>query len=420
MSVLAPGRGKGAASVSVEQSRVELAARIERRRDEIEQAVLTRVLAVADLPRTSSPEYVEGLRTSVAVVLELGIALVTHDEKRATPIPAALLTQARVAARNSVSLDTVLRRYFAGYTLLSDFLIEEAAGDDRLRGPALKDLLRAQASFFDRLLIAISEEHRRETSEQPGTPEERRAECVGRLLAGEFVDTSELAYELDAWHLGMLAAGPGAEEAIRELVQPLDGRLLTVCGDGETVSAWLGARRRLYPAEITCLASGWPPRISIAIGEPEKGLTGWRLTHRQAQAAFTVAMRSSSQFIRYADVVLLASAMQDDLLATSLRNLYSSPLDKESDGGQTSRKTLRAYFTAERNVSSAAALLGVSRRTVANRLRRIEDQLGHSLGSAWAQIEVALRLEDLASAPKGPADSVTDDFQAIATSKSGN
>ena len=410
MSVLTPGRGRGAASpVSLEQSRAELAVRIEGRRGEIEEAVLTRVFAVADPPRTISPDYVEGLRTAVAAALEFGIAVVARGEKRSSPVPAVLLTQARVAARNGISLDTVLRRYFAGYTLLGDFLIEEAEGDDRLRGAALKDLLRAQASLFDRVLAAISEEHSREAGGQPGTPDKRRAECVGRLLAGEFVDTSDLAYDLDAWHLGMLAAGPGAAQAIRDLVQPLDGRLLTVPGDEGTVSAWLGARRRLCPAEITSLASGWPPQISIAVGEPEKGLAGWRLTHRQAQAAFAVATRSSRRFIRYADIALLASAMQDDLLVTSLRNLYLSPLDKESDGGEIARKTLRAYFGAERNVSSAAAILGVSRRTVANRLRRIEERLGHSLSSDLAEIEVALRLEDLAASPSGLVDGGLDE-----------
>jgi hypothetical protein len=43
-----------------------------------------------------------------------------------------LLVQARLAARSDVSLDIVLRRYFAGYSLLGDFLVGEA---DRLGWP---------------------------------------------------------------------------------------------------------------------------------------------------------------------------------------------------------------------------------------------------------------------------------------------
>ncbi len=404
--MLAPGRGSSPSSTAeLEQARAGLALRLEGRRGEIEQAILTRVFAVADPVETANPEYVDGLRAAVCAALEYGIAIVRLGEKRSPPIPAILLTQARIAARNGINLDTVLRRYFGGYTLLGDFLIEEAEGDDLLRGPALKDLLRAQASLFDRLLASISEEHRRESGGRPGTPEARRAECVRKLLAGELVDTTELAYQLDAWHLGMHSVGPEAAQAVRDLARTLDGRLLIVSGDEGTISAWLGRRRQLDPAEIERLASGLPAQISIAIGEPEEGLAGWRLTHRQARAAFAVATRGSRQFIRYADVALLASAMQDDLLAISLRSLYLAPLDKESDGGQVSRGTLRAYFAAERNVSSAAAILGVSRRTVANRLRRIEDQLGHSLSSILAEIEVALRLEDLSASPNAPVQS---------------
>lgn len=402
MPVLASGRGGGFSSASREQARAGLALRLEGRRGEIEQAVLTRVFAVADPVETANPEYMDGLRAAVGAALEYGIAIVRLGEKRSPPVPAILLTQARIAARNGVNLDTVLRRYFGGYTLLGDFLIEEAEGDDLLRGPALKDLLRAQASLFDRLLAAISEEHSREAGGRPSTSEERRAECVRKLLAGEFVDTAELAYELDAWHLGMLAAGPGAAEAVRDLVKPLDGRLLIVPSGEGTVSAWLGGRRQVDPAEFKHLvSSNWPAQISLAIGEPGEGLAGWRFTHQQARAALQVGMRSSKQLVRYADVALLASAMQDDLLAASLRRLYLIPLERESDGGEISRKTLRAYFSAERNVSSAAAILGVSRRTVANRLGRIEARLGCSLSSALAEIEVALRLEDLAASPNG-------------------
>jgi DNA-binding PucR family transcriptional regulator len=60
------------------------------------------------------------------------------------------------------------------------------------------------------------------------------------------------------------------------------------------------------------------------------------------------------------------------------------------------RHTLRAYFAAERNVSSAAAALGVTRQTVTNRLRVIEETLDRPLGVWATEIEAALRMEELA------------------------
>jgi DNA-binding PucR family transcriptional regulator len=91
---------------------------------------------------------------------------------------------------------------------------------------------------------------------------------------------------------------------------------------------------------------------------------------------------------------LLAAVGRDELLAGSLRQLYLAPLEQTRDGGRVARRTLRAYFRAERNVSSTAAALGVDRRTVTNRLRAIEELLGRPLGSAATDLEIALRLED--------------------------
>ncbi|HWO47309.1 MAG TPA: helix-turn-helix domain-containing protein, partial [Solirubrobacterales bacterium] len=94
------------------------------------------------------------------------------------------------------------------------------------------------------------------------------------------------------------------------------------------------------------------------------------------------------------DVAVLASIARDELLATSLRRLYLEPLERMRDGGKVARQTLRAYFDAERNISSTAAALGVDRRTVRNRLRAIEDSLGRPLTGSLADLEIALRLDD--------------------------
>jgi hypothetical protein len=218
---------------------------------------------------------------------------------------------------------------------------------------------------------------------------------VRQLLAGETIDTPELAYDLDGWHVGIVVTGRQASDAVRELATALGRPLLLVQGDDGVVWAWLGGQRKLGASDFDLGAAIWPTQNPLAIGEPAQGRSGWRLTHRQAQAALPVALRGRPSFVRYADVALLASLLQDDLLATSLRELYLIPLSEERAGGKVLRETLRAYLSTERNASSAAALLGVSRRTVANRLQAVEAKLGRPLGSTLAGIEAALHLEDL-------------------------
>jgi hypothetical protein len=389
---VSPGIAMGSA-VSARQALYE---RLQGRREEIEQAVLTRAYGVSDPSGIADPEYVEGLRNAVSAAIDYGLAAIQSTERHQAAIPPVLLVQARIAARNGISLDTVLRRYFAGYALLGDFLIEEAERGD-LRGNALKDMLRAQASVFDRLLAAVGEEHARKSGARIDTAEERRAVLVERLLAGERLDTTALAYDLEANHLGLLAKGPGAVEAIRGLAPTLNRRTLLLRREEGVVWAWLGGHQPVDVANLERLIPASHPDLSLAIGEPGEGPAGWRLTHRQAKVALPIALRSGRSLVRYVDVALLASIARDDLLATSLRQIYLAPLERERDGGKMARETLRAYFAAGRNMSSAAAALGVSRQAAAKRIASIEERLGRASNTRWLEVEAAIRMEELSA-----------------------
>jgi PucR-like helix-turn-helix protein/diguanylate cyclase with GGDEF domain len=378
-----------------ERARDVLAARLRSRRSEIEQVALNRIYAISDPTEARDPAYTEGLRAALSAAVDYALAALERGEERAPPLPAALLAQARVAARNGVGLDTVLRRYFAGYSLFADFLIEETEDGDLLGSRDLQDLLRGQAALFDRLVSSVSDEYSREVQSRPGSTEQRRAERIERLLAGELIDTSGLAYDFERFHLGLVATGEGAGATVRELTGVLDCHLLSIRRDGGYICAWLGSRDRFDPCELMRrVSSRWPPHSALGIGEPGEGLAGWRLTHRQALAAISIALAGRERIVRYVDAALLASMLKDDLLATSLRQIYLAPLERERDRGAVAHQTLRAYFAAERNVSSTAAALGVTRRTVAHRLQMIESRLGCQLNARAAELEIALRLAE--------------------------
>jgi DNA-binding PucR family transcriptional regulator len=55
---------------------------------------------------------------------------------------------------------------------------------------------------------------------------------------------------------------------------------------------------------------------------------------------------------------------------------------------------LRAFLDAGCNVSAAAAALGVTRQTVASRLRVIEHQIGRPVDACLAELDLALRMHD--------------------------
>jgi PucR C-terminal helix-turn-helix domain/GGDEF-like domain len=380
---------------SLDEARSALASRLREHLPEIQAAIATRVYAISDPNDVADPAYLQGLNTALAAAIDHRLVVLEVGERRAPAVPPVLLAQARLDARDGVSLDTVLRRYYAGSTLFGDFLVKEAEQAE-VPNSALRHLLGAQATLGDRLLAVVSAEHARETENRPSSSAERRRECVKSLLAGELVDHSELGYDLDAHHLALMAKGEGSPEVMRVLAGKLDRRLLAVCREEESIWAcWLGGRRRLEAEQAQrALGEISLDRVFVTVGEPGEGLSGWRFSHRQAKAALPIAERRGQPILRYADVVLPASILRDDLVATSLHQLYLEPLEKARDGGKVARETLRAYFVAERNISSTAAALGVDRRTVTNRIRAIEELFGRPLKEVATELETALRLDD--------------------------
>jgi hypothetical protein len=380
----------------VPNSGASLGAQLRARLAEIDQVARARVYAVSD-PESYGPEYAHGLKATVAVAVEHVISVIEGSE-RDPQIPAALLNQARMAARSAVGLDIVLQRYSKGFTLFTEFLLEVAEQCGHPGGAELGEPMRALAGLYELILRGITEEYRLESARLSRSPERKRAERVMRLLEGEMVDTHDLEYDFEGHHLGLVAHGQAARAAVCELAKATDCRLLIVHPDEERAWAWLGSREGIERETLDrVLASSWPAHVRLALGGPGRGMTGWRLTHRQAAAALSLAHGEASGVVRYADNPLLVAAIGDEVLAASLYEIYLAPLSRSRNEGIVLRKTMRAYIAANRNVKSASHALGVSRQTVNNHLKAAEKLLGRTIPECGPGLEVALRLEEAAA-----------------------
>ena len=381
---------------SLRRDRAALGCRLEARRQEMEGALLARVYGISDPDKLGDPRYIDGLRAALTASVDYAFRALERNEDNPPAVPTALLSQARLAAQSGLSLDIVLRRYVAGFALLSDFVLQEATEcEPRLGTGTLQSLLRTHSALLDRLLEAVSDEFQRASEElRAGSSAALRLGRVRRLLAGELPDTSQLGYPIDGWHLAVAATGAEVPSVLRDLATSLDRILLLVQPDEDTVWAWLGGRRPVAPDLVIAELSEHEDRCHFGIGECGQNLSGWRLSHRQAAAVLSIAQRRGTS-VRYADASLLATALKDDLLSASLRQIYLEPLRTQRDAGEVLKETLRAYIAANRNLSSAATALSVSRRTISNRLSRIENLVGRPLPTVMGVIDTALQIDQL-------------------------
>jgi hypothetical protein len=214
------------------------------------------------------------------------------------------------------------------------------------------------------------------------------------LLGGEAIERPRVDYDFDGHHLGLIATGPLAEETLRRLARDLERRLLLDRFEKVT-SGWLGGERAFETGELgSIVAHAMPGEGLLAIGEPGHGIEGWRLTHRQARAAFALADGGPSSSVRYGDVAVLAAVCAEGDLSHFLRRRFLSPL-KEAGGGESLLATLRLYLASGCEVSATAIALGVPRRVVEDRLELIETRIEAPIDGCLPDLDLAMRLEAL-------------------------
>jgi hypothetical protein len=371
----------------------QLAASLRLRLSEMEEALSTRFFPLDGRKADIDPEYELGVRISIRSALGYALEAIERGVVRPAPIPAQLLAQARLAVSNHVDLDSVLRRYFAGYAVLSTFIVQELEKRGALGLETISRQLAAQASLLEYVTEAVAEEYRQSSCRNTVGPQQRLAKQVEELLSDQRTEVPDMAYELKGWHLGAIGWGEGAAEGCRTLATQLDRQLFILLRDDGSVWAWLGGRVRPSNQLLTRILEMNLKGASIALGEFGLGRVGWRRTHLQAKAALPLALQRPEKVTRYTDVGLTASLSRDDLLRSALKDRYLTPLEDDRDDGSVARQTLRAYLRSGGNTSSAAAALGVDRHTVTNRLRAIEERIGCPLNGCLTEIDLALRLE---------------------------
>jgi hypothetical protein len=354
----------------------------------IEQAL---VQANSVAPSRFGP-YVSQSTKTVEAVYDYVIEVFGAGGRPPAPVPILVLAQARLAAISDLTLDSVLRRCMAVNHQIG-LHITEVVSKVEVSHACRVEVARTQVQIFERVVESIVDEYNRAES-SGGSIEKARLELVKELLRGEPLDATALGYGLDRHHTAVLSEGV-EEGRLKELAAELSADILIVRPGAFVRWSWIATAERLQRDAVRSSARKSLPRAcALAFGGSEPGRSGWRASHVQAISAFGVARRTGVP-THYEDVMLVASTLNDQVLESVLRRKFLAPLKAPPRGGDDLLETLRAYFAADRNGTSAAAALGVSRQTVSNRLQFVEHRLGRRLSSCAPEVELALRLDEL-------------------------
>lgn len=316
--------------------------------------------------------------------------------------PPEIAESARLAVASAFPLGSAVKSYRVGNAVQFEAwmdAVESLGLDDEPR----RELLRRGADFMfeyaDRSAGWIEREYTRQREALLRGQEQRRMQAVRTLLDGGVPEGDTLEHPLDAEHVAVIAWGPESEEALRALARTLDRSLLVVAVESDTYWGWLTGAAAADEAVRRGLARFRPPDgTRLSIGGPAAGAGGFRRSHDEARRGQTVALLRPDPVTLYEDVALESLALENATAAEGFTRRELGDLMGDDERTAALRETLAAYFAAGQHASSAAAMLGVHERTVANRLRAIEARLPRPIRTRATELDTALRLHGLLQA----------------------
>jgi hypothetical protein len=259
-----------------------------------------------------------------------------------------------------------------------------------------RELLRHGSQYFfqyaDLVSRYMAESYQRGVERAAASGEHHRFQAIKSLLEGDPLGQSHVDVDLNQHHLGLVVWGEGGDAAARRLAAALGRTTLLTQRLQHNWWGWISGIAPLDERqELVLVRFDAGPGIRIAFGLEGYGEPGFRATNHQALRAQWVAPAGSAT-VHYEDVAVeaLATEAQNDARAFVRRELRG--VDDASGASARLRETLDVYLAAELNAASAAATLGVHHQTVANRLRTIEERLGHPVGPRHLELAMALRL----------------------------
>jgi DNA-binding PucR family transcriptional regulator len=392
------------ATATTRQNQRMLVEWMQREEDALVEPMLRGILgAVPELSKGRDPE--RELRLALESHLP-GISRAFGDPSSKATLPKEAEGWARQLVHDGISLTAALRSFERGHadawSTIASTLKESRWGlSPELRADELEYASARLFDYANAITAQAISAYIDEQAKLERRDESSRVRAVTGLLQGELdprIAERSIAYRLEAMHIGYtLWDASGTDRAdLEALASELSRRIvpwqhLSVRSDDGSLNGWMSC-------EATALHRGLhglepPPGVEASFGSLRWGLTGFRLTHREALEAKRVGRAIAGQSVTsYDDVGVLALASRDAELAQAFVEGHLGPLSTDDETSKRLRETLRVYLQERGSPASTAARLRLHRNTVVKRIQRVEELLETPIDRGSLPLRVALEL----------------------------
>lgn len=328
--------------------------------------------------------------------------------------PAAAIEHARRLAQRDISANVLVRSYRLGHQAVLKAVLEEirtADLDPRLGLDVFDVMSTISFNYIDRISQEVVEVYQQARESWLENRNSVRITEIRELLAGGDVDidaaTVAIRYPLQRTHLAVVLWCDDSEDRLAEmerLIQQFAASIgaadspLFISVDRATAWAWVAVPAAVMDEAVTWLGSLVPAEGPyVAVGTPQSGVAGFRLSHRQAEDARIVAVASGPQRRRFTAFshrgVALAALLGSNVDALSAwATEVLGPLACSTVSDQRLRETLQAFLKAGGSNKAAAEELHLHTNSVKYRVQRAIERRGRPIEDDRLDVEVALLL----------------------------
>jgi hypothetical protein len=392
----------------------ELGARLLEDLDRLTDRLVERINRHESLYAEAEPVSTEDLRSSVRTNLERSMQALSGQLPPGAHWADRASETGRLRARQGMPLETVLRAYRLGGSVIWEGLVEEARRDpDAFDPERLLDAAAPVWQLIDGHSTMMSEAYRQEESRLRSRDLRRRQALLEALVEGRGTDPAF------------------ARQAERTLGIPSEGQLLCVVALSDTTGRepLRSPHESLAARGIDCvwlvrpatemglidLSSASAGQVVAVLQPRARGRVGVAPALRgfqEVSRAYRLAELAARTLPEDAEaVVALEDRLPEALVANSLevasylvRHTVGPLLDLPEAERDTLLATVQAVIDHDGSPSRAAATLYCHRNTVAYRLQRIAELTGHPLSSPRDKLlwTLGLAAQRQGAAPPAP------------------